>query len=161
MSGKLLPALISTVTLCFRHSHSVCNAALLRLSSREFPLLTWQHCTVQIFGDKSNKSKFASRGDWTLGMLATIQPRSFSLLFCCRKNVKIRIQKTIILPVVLYGCVTWSLTLREEHTRRLRVFENRVLRRIFGQGDMRWQENGENCITRSFVNCTFHQLPLE
>jgi hypothetical protein len=36
----------------------------------------------------------------------------------------------IILPVVLYGCVTWSLTLREEH--RLRVFENRVLRRIFG-----------------------------
>jgi hypothetical protein len=38
--------------------------------------------------------------------------------------------KTIILPVVLYGCETWSLTLREEH--RLRVFENRVLRRIFG-----------------------------
>jgi hypothetical protein len=38
--------------------------------------------------------------------------------------------KTIILPVVLYGLVTWSLTLREEH--RLRVFENRVLRRIFG-----------------------------
>jgi hypothetical protein len=37
---------------------------------------------------------------------------------------------TIILPVVLYGCETWSLTLREEH--RLRVFENRVLRRIFG-----------------------------
>jgi hypothetical protein len=40
------------------------------------------------------------------------------------------IYKTIILPVVLYGCETWSLTLREEH--RLRVFENRVLRRIFG-----------------------------
>jgi hypothetical protein len=38
--------------------------------------------------------------------------------------------KTIILPVVLYGCGTWSLTLREEH--RLRVFENRVLRGIFG-----------------------------
>jgi hypothetical protein len=38
--------------------------------------------------------------------------------------------KTIILPVVLYGCETWSVTLREEH--RLRVFENRVLRRIFG-----------------------------
>jgi hypothetical protein len=41
-----------------------------------------------------------------------------------------RIYKTIILPVVLYGCQTWSLTLREEH--RLRVFENRVVRRIFG-----------------------------
>jgi hypothetical protein len=46
------------------------------------------------------------------------------------KNVNIRIYKTIILPVVLSGCQTWSLTLREEH--RLRVFENRVLRRIFG-----------------------------
>jgi hypothetical protein len=41
-----------------------------------------------------------------------------------------RICKTIILPVVLYGCETLSLTLREEH--RLRVFDNRVLRRIFG-----------------------------
>jgi hypothetical protein len=46
------------------------------------------------------------------------------------KNVKIRIYKTIILPVVLYGCENWSLTLRVEY--RLRVFENRVLRRIFG-----------------------------
>jgi hypothetical protein len=46
------------------------------------------------------------------------------------KNVKIRIYRTIILPVVLYGCETWSLTIREEH--RLRVFENRVLRRLFG-----------------------------
>jgi hypothetical protein len=46
------------------------------------------------------------------------------------KNLKIIIYKTIILPVVLYGCETWSLTLREKH--RLRVFENRVLRRIFG-----------------------------
>jgi hypothetical protein len=41
-----------------------------------------------------------------------------------------RIYKTIILPVVLYGCVIWSLTLKEKH--RLRVFEKRVLRRIFG-----------------------------
>ena len=46
------------------------------------------------------------------------------------KNLKIEISRTIILPVVFYGCETWSLTLREE--RRLRVFENRVLRRIFG-----------------------------
>jgi hypothetical protein len=38
--------------------------------------------------------------------------------------------KTIILPLVLYGCETWSLTLREEH--RLRVFENRALRKIIG-----------------------------
>ena len=46
------------------------------------------------------------------------------------KNLRIEIYRTIILPVVLYGCETWSLTLREEC--RLRVFENRVLRRIFG-----------------------------
>jgi hypothetical protein len=46
------------------------------------------------------------------------------------KNTKIRVYRTIILPVVLYGCETWSLTLGEE--QKLRVFENRVLRRIFG-----------------------------
>ena len=46
------------------------------------------------------------------------------------KNLKIKIYKTIILPVALYGCETWSLTLREE--RRLKMFENRVLMRIFG-----------------------------
>jgi len=45
-------------------------------------------------------------------------------------NLKIKIYRTVILPVVLYGCETWSLTWREE--RRLRVFENRVLRKVFG-----------------------------
>jgi hypothetical protein len=44
--------------------------------------------------------------------------------------VKVRICKTIIFPVVLYGCETWSLTIRAEH--KLRVLENRVLRKIFG-----------------------------
>jgi hypothetical protein len=46
------------------------------------------------------------------------------------KKLKIKIYRTIILPIVLYGCETWSLILREE--RRLRVFEDRVLRRVFG-----------------------------
>jgi hypothetical protein len=46
------------------------------------------------------------------------------------KKLKIKIYRTIILPVVLYGCETWSLTLRDE--RRLRGFENSVLRRVFG-----------------------------
>ena len=46
------------------------------------------------------------------------------------KILKVKTYKTIILPVVLYGCETWSLTLREEH--RLRVLENKVLRKIFG-----------------------------
>ena len=46
------------------------------------------------------------------------------------KNIKTKICRTVILPVVLYGCETWLLTLREQC--RLRVFENRVLIRIFG-----------------------------
>jgi hypothetical protein len=46
------------------------------------------------------------------------------------RNLKVKIYKTIILPVVLYGCETWSVICRAEH--RLRVFENRVLREIFG-----------------------------
>ena len=46
------------------------------------------------------------------------------------KNLKIKVYRTIILPVVLYGCETWLLTLREEC--RLRVFENRILRGVFG-----------------------------
>jgi len=54
---------------------------------------------------------------------------SFAFQFGIQK-FKIKIYRTIILPVVLYGCKTWSLTLREE--RRLRVFENRGLKRIFG-----------------------------
>ena len=63
------------------------------------------------------------------------------------KDLKIKIYKTIILPVVLYGCETWSLTLRGE--RRLRVFENRVLRRVFGSkrdeitGELRTLHNEE------------------
>jgi len=56
------------------------------------------------------------------------------------KNINIKIYRDIILPVVLYGCETWSLTFREE--RRLRVFENRVLRRIFGPKMDEW--SGEN-----------------
>ena len=46
------------------------------------------------------------------------------------KHLKVKIYRTTILPVVLYGCETWSLTLREE--RKLRMFENMVFRRIFG-----------------------------
>ena len=63
------------------------------------------------------------------------------------KNVKIKIYRILILPVVLYGCETWLLTLQE--LRRLRVFENKVLRRIFGPrrdevtGDWRRLHNEE------------------
>ena len=55
------------------------------------------------------------------------------------KNLKIKIYGPTILPVVLYGCKTWSLTLREE--RRLRVFQNRMLRRVFGpkRDEVTWE----------------------
>jgi hypothetical protein len=74
------------------------------------------------------------------------------------RNVKFKIHKTIILAVVLYGHETWSLTLREEH--RLRVFENRVLRRIFGPkrdeviGEWRKLHNEE------LHTCTHPQISL-
>jgi hypothetical protein len=56
-------------------------------------------------------------------------PKSFVFLLIS-KALKIKIHKTVILSLVLYGCETWSLTLKEEH--RLRVFENKVFRKIFG-----------------------------
>jgi hypothetical protein len=67
------------------------------------------------------------------------------------RNVKVKIYKTILIPVVLYACETWSLTLREEH--RLSVFENRVLRRIFGP--KRDEVTGE---WRKFHNEELHNL---
>jgi hypothetical protein len=66
------------------------------------------------------------------------------------KNLNIKIYKTVILPVVLYGRETWSLTFREEH--RLRVSENRVLRKIFGP---KREEGGS---WRKLHNDEFHNL---
>jgi hypothetical protein len=63
-------------------------------------------------------------------MLAVIKSRMFLSSSFVSINTKIEMYRTVILPVVLYGCETWSLTLREEH--RLRLFENMVLRGIFG-----------------------------
>ena len=66
------------------------------------------------------------------------------------KNLKIMIYRTIIFPIILYGCETWSLTLREE--RRLRMFENRVLRRIFGP------KRNEVIRKRILMICTPHLI---
>jgi hypothetical protein len=62
-------------------------------------------------------------------MLATIRSRTFCLLVCCLKSIKITLYKAIILPECLYGCETLSPTLREEH--ELTEIENRVLRKTF------------------------------
>jgi hypothetical protein len=56
----------------------------------------------------------------------------------------------------LYGCKTWFLTLREEHI--LRVFENRVLSKIFGPKREDVKKIGEDYIMRSFINCTVYQI---
>jgi len=78
---------------------------------------------------------------------------SSSLLF---KNIKIKIYRNIILHAVLYGCETWSLTLRNE--RKLRVFENIVLRRIFGPKRDEVKGSVGNYIMRSSMICTPHQI---
>ena len=77
------------------------------------------------------------------------------LWFGLRRDNDELIHKTIILPVVLYGCETWSLTLREECW--LRVFENRILRRVF---ELERDENGsgEGSTMRNFIVCTVHLI---
>ena len=78
---------------------------------------------------------------------------SFSLL---SKNLKVKIHRTIILPVVLYGCATWSLTLRE--APRLKIVENRVLRKIFGP--KRDEVTGEwrKICNEELMICTPHRV---
>ena len=80
---------------------------------------------------------------------------SSSLLF---KNINTKIYRTIILPVVLYGCETWSIILREEH--RLRVFENRVLRRIFEPERGRVTGEWRKLNNEELMICTAHQILL-
>ena len=71
------------------------------------------------------------------------------------KDLKIKIYKTIQLPVVLYGYEVWSLTLREE--RRLKLFENKILRRIFGpKRDV--NGSGEDSTMRNLIVCTVHLI---
>jgi hypothetical protein len=83
-------------------------------------------------------------------MLAIIQSKIFCLPISYQKNLKIKIYKTVILPVVLYGCETCSLTLGEEH--RLRIFENRMLRKIFGS------KREEDGLWRKLHNDELHSL---
>jgi hypothetical protein len=77
-------------------------------------------------------------------------PKIFFLPIPYQKNLKIKIYETVTFPFVLYGCETWPLTLGKEH--RLRVFENRVLRKIFGP---KREEDGS---WRKLHNAQLHSL---
>ena len=81
---------------------------------------------------------------------------SFPISTLLTKNLKIKIYRTLIPTVVLYGCETWSLTLREE--RRLRVFENRVLRRIFGPRRNEVIEEWRKLHNEELIICTAHPV---
>jgi hypothetical protein len=121
-----------------------------------------QYCALQKFFSPfgcyicrrlQERHKKNSYIEGSVGKAGSIQNRLSSRLLS--KNIKIRIYETMILPVVLYGCETWSLALREEH--RLRMFENRVLRRIFGPRTDEVTGDWRNCIMRSFITCTLRQ----
>jgi hypothetical protein len=83
--------------------------------------------------------------------LLLFSPKSFAFPSHIKKTLKIKIYKTVILSVVLYGCETWSLTLREEHRLSFFLF-NRVLRKIFGP---KWEEDGSR---RKLHNDELHNL---
>ena len=70
--------------------------------------------------------------------------------------MKIKVCRIVILSVVLYGCESWSLTLRKE--RRLRVFENRMLRRIFGPRLVDVKVSAGNYIMRGLIICIPHSI---
>jgi hypothetical protein len=99
---------------------------------------------IQILGDDTNKSEYIHdeiRSRLNSGNVCYHSVQNLLSSHLISKNLKIRIYKTVILLVVLYGCETWSLTLREGH--RLRVFENSVFRRIFGpkrEEDRSWRK---------------------
>jgi len=89
------------------------------------------------------------------GNAAIIRCRIFCFPFCYPKISNIKIYGNIIVLVVLYGCETWWLIMRE--VRRLRVFENRVLRRMFGPKRHKATWNGEKYVMRRL--CNLYSLP--
>jgi hypothetical protein len=108
-----------------KHSIKIANRSFEDLEMFKYlgTTLTDQNCMHEEIKSRLNSGNACCR---------SVHSLPSSRLLC--RNVKVKIHKTTILPVVLCGCETWSLTLREEH--RLRVFQNRVLRGIFGpKGD--------------------------
>ena len=93
----------------------------------------WFDCEFKYLGTtltNQNSIQEESKSRSNLGNACYYSAQNLLSSSLLSKNLKMKMYRTIILPVILYGCETWSLTLRKEH--RLREFENRVLRRVFG-----------------------------
>jgi hypothetical protein len=121
-----------------KHSIKIMNRSFEDVAKFKYFVRT---LTYQNFMHEQIKSRLHSRNACYHSVQSLLSARLLTTY------LKVKIHKTIILPVVLYGCETWSLTLREKH--RMRVFENRVLWRIFGTktdevtGEWRKLHNGE------------------
>jgi hypothetical protein len=120
-SGKTKYMLMSRKKAGQKHDIKIANRSLEGVAKLKYlgTTLADQNCMQEAIKSKLNSGNASYHSVYSL-LSSRLLPR----------NVKFKIYKTIILPVVLYGSETWSLTLREEN--RLRVFENRVLRRILG-----------------------------
>jgi hypothetical protein len=106
------------------------------------------HTVLRCFPrEPHHKVTYASGSSFSTNFLETILTLS--------KN-SVQIYKTIILPVVLYGCGTWPPTLKEEH--RLRVFENRVFKRILGPRREKVIDGWKNCLMRSILTSASCQI---
>jgi hypothetical protein len=101
----------------------------IRIANESFEsVATFRYLETTLTNQSNNRDEIKCRLNSGNACYYSIQNLlSFRLI---SKKLKLKIYKTVVLPLLLYGCGTWSLTLREE--RRLRVFENRVLRRVFG-----------------------------
>ena len=143
--GYLFPGLIYTTSCALSYWPLITASVTVSCKFWRFLNLAWattycllthlfgrRICLVAVSSNWKHRHYFKSEAkNKAIVEMSLYQPLSWlnSTKGCC-KNLKIKIYRTIILPVVLYGCEAWSLTLREE--RKLRGFENMVLRRIFG-----------------------------
>jgi hypothetical protein len=123
-----------TKYILMSHSQKVGQKRSIKIANRSFEdVAKFKYLGTTLTDQNSMHEDIKSRPNSGNACYHSVQSLLSSRLLS--RNVKVKIYKTIILPVVLCGCETWSFTLRKEH--RLRVLENRVPRRIFGP---KWDE---------------------
>ena len=114
----------------------------------------FKYLGIILINKNSNQEEIKSRLKTEIACYRSVQNLLFSSLLS--NNIKIKIRRTIIQPVVLYGCQTWPVTLWEEPS--LSVFENRVLWRIWGPKKDQIKGSRENYTMRSLLICAHHQI---